>query len=156
MQKLLTHGGTKSVHESRMLLNGWSICMAEEVSGTHQFPPFKRKDCFSTWSVPIYRNDPKFSDRYAWANSVDPDQTAPRGAVLSGSTRLPFQLHLLDSFSMLEPCCSNFRIITAMFSSVRIFKKPYGTSCCSDDRETWNCQIRHHIWRQLYWNIVNY
>ena len=24
-----------------------------------------------------YRNDPKFSDRYAWANSVDLDQTAP-------------------------------------------------------------------------------
>ena len=39
----------------------------------------------------IYRNDPKFSDRYAWANSADPeqsadpDQTAPRG-VWSGST----------------------------------------------------------------------
>ena len=29
----------------------------------------------------IYHNDPKFSDRYAWANSADPDQTAPRGAV---------------------------------------------------------------------------
>ena len=28
-----------------------------------------------------YRNDPKFLDRYAWANSADPDQTAPRGAV---------------------------------------------------------------------------
>ena len=28
-----------------------------------------------------YLNFPKFSDRYAWANSVDPDQTAPRGAV---------------------------------------------------------------------------
>ena len=28
-----------------------------------------------------YRNDPKFSDRYAWANSADPDQTAPSGAV---------------------------------------------------------------------------
>ena len=28
-----------------------------------------------------YRNDPKFSDRYAWVNSADPDQTAPRGAV---------------------------------------------------------------------------
>ena len=27
-----------------------------------------------------YRNDPKFSDRYAWENSADPDQT-PRGAV---------------------------------------------------------------------------
>ena len=24
-----------------------------------------------------YRNDPKFSDRYACANSADPDQTAP-------------------------------------------------------------------------------
>ena len=35
--------------------------------------------------VYVYRNDPKFSDRYAWANSADPDQTA-RGAVWSGST----------------------------------------------------------------------
>ena len=33
-----------------------------------------------------YRNDPKFSDRYAWANNADPDQTAPTGAVWSGST----------------------------------------------------------------------
>ena len=33
-----------------------------------------------------YRNDPKFPDRYAWANSADPDQTAPGGAVWSGST----------------------------------------------------------------------
>ena len=28
-----------------------------------------------------YHNDPKFSDRQVWANSVDPDDTAPRGAV---------------------------------------------------------------------------
>ena len=28
-----------------------------------------------------YRNDPKFSDRLVWANSADPDQTAPRGSV---------------------------------------------------------------------------
>ena len=26
-------------------------------------------------------NDEKFSDRQVWANSADPDQTAPRGAV---------------------------------------------------------------------------
>ena len=31
-------------------------------------------------------NDPKFSDSQAWVNSADPDQTAPRGAVCSGST----------------------------------------------------------------------
>ena len=28
-----------------------------------------------------YRNDPMFSDTWVWANSADPDQTAPRGAV---------------------------------------------------------------------------
>ena len=28
-----------------------------------------------------YRNDTKLSDRQIWANSVDPDQTAPTGAV---------------------------------------------------------------------------
>ena len=33
-----------------------------------------------------YHNFPKFSDRQVWANSADPDQTAPRGAVWSGST----------------------------------------------------------------------
>ena len=31
--------------------------------------------------TPSYCNFPKFSDRQVWANSVDPDQTAPRGAV---------------------------------------------------------------------------
>ena len=40
-----------------------------------------------------YRNDPKFSDRYAWANSADPDQTAPD----QGQHCLPFRLHRLDS-----------------------------------------------------------
>ena len=28
-----------------------------------------------------YRNFPKLLDRQVWANSADPDQTAPRGAV---------------------------------------------------------------------------
>ena len=29
----------------------------------------------------IYHNFPKFLDRQVWANSTDPDQTTPRGAV---------------------------------------------------------------------------
>ena len=33
----------------------------------------------------FYHNDPNFSDKQVWANGVDPDQTAPRGAVWSGS-----------------------------------------------------------------------
>ena len=36
---------------------------------------------FSGLGKTKYRNDPKFPDRLVWANSADPDQTAPRGAV---------------------------------------------------------------------------
>ena len=34
----------------------------------------------------MYPNDPKFSDWQVWANRVNPDQTAPWEAILSGST----------------------------------------------------------------------
>ena len=44
----------------------------------------------------FFRNVPKFSDRQVWVNSVDPDQTAPGGAVWSGLHCLPFRLHFLD------------------------------------------------------------
>ena len=37
-----------------------------------------------------YCNDPKYSDRQVWANSVDPDQTA-------SDQGLQFNLHLLDA-----------------------------------------------------------
>ena len=33
-----------------------------------------------------YCNDPKFSDKQVWANSIDPDLTVPEGAVWWGST----------------------------------------------------------------------
>ena len=36
---------------------------------------------FSYPPYSVNRNDPKFSDRYVLANSADPDQTAPRGAI---------------------------------------------------------------------------
>ena len=59
-----------------------------------------------------YRNDPKFLDRLAWANSADPDQ---RGAV-----RSDFILFAIPSasFRSIKPHCSNFRVITANFSDV--------------------------------------
>ena len=41
---------------------------------------------FNTSRDHVYRSDPTFSDRYVWANSTDPDQAPPRGAVWSGST----------------------------------------------------------------------
>ena len=78
--------------------------------------------CKKTYRLTIinYSNDPKFSDRYAWTNSADPDQTAPRGAVWSGST-----LFAIASFGliMVAPHSSNFRVITTIFWGVRIFRK---------------------------------
>ena len=57
-----------------------------------------------------YRNDPKFSDRYAWANSADPDQTAPVCIIWT-------------HYSMVGPHSSNFRVITTNVLGVRIFRK---------------------------------
>ena len=45
----------------------------------HKFKDSDRN--LTDWSDYDYRNDPKFLDRQVWANSADPDQTAPRGAV---------------------------------------------------------------------------
>ena len=36
------------------------------------------------------RNDPKFSDRQAWANSADPDQTARSSSTLSAISSVSF------------------------------------------------------------------
>ena len=52
----------------------------------------------------FYCNDPKFSDRYAWANSADPDQTAPGGAVWSGSTLFAIPS---ASFGLITLCYSH-------------------------------------------------
>ena len=65
-------------------------------------------NCFSE-----YRNDPKFSDRSVWANSAEPDQTAPslsRVYTVCNSVSI-FWTH----YSMVEPHCSNFRVITTIF-----------------------------------------
>ena len=49
-----------------------------------------------------YRNDPKFSNRYAWANSADPDQTAP-------------SLHRLDSLLYGRAISSNLEWLQQIF-----------------------------------------
>ena len=57
-----------------------------------------------------------FSDRYAWANSADPDQTD------QGLHCLPFRLHHLHN-SMVEAHSSNVRLIITHCLGVRIFRK---------------------------------
>ena len=66
----------------------------------------------------MYRNDPKFSDRQIWANSLDLDQ---RSSLIRVYTFCHSVCMFGMPFSVSKPHCLNFRIITAKFSSVRIF-----------------------------------
>ena len=60
-------------------------------------------------------NDPKFSDTQALANSAYPDQTAPRGAVWSGSTLLAIPFTTFGhNFSMERSFCLNFGVVSAI------------------------------------------
>ena len=57
-----------------------------------------------------YRNNPKFLDRYAWANRADPEQSD------QGLHCLPFRLHSAwTHYSVVEPHISNFRVIQQIF-----------------------------------------
>ena len=60
-------------------------------------------------------NDPKFSDRYAWTNSADPDQIAPRGAVWSGSTLFAIPSAPFGHITLLRATLFKFGVITAIF-----------------------------------------
>ena len=99
-----------------------------------------------------YRNDPKFSDRYTWANSADPDQTAP----VQGPHRLPFRLHHLDSLLLVEPHSSNFRVITTTFLVVRIFRK-FTAFAFLSCLMTWvGSGIRSYPIRSLPFHLLSY
>ena len=63
------------VFHCTLLRHAFYLLLAENLSS------FDHYNC-------LYHDVPKFLDRWGWANSVDPDQTAPRGAVWSGSTLL--------------------------------------------------------------------
>ena len=62
-----------------------------------------------------------FSDRQVWTNSADPDQTAPLQSD-QGLHCLQFGLHLLDALLYNKASSFNFRVTTANFSGVQIFR----------------------------------
>ena len=71
---------------------------------------------YSTNNIdPDYCNDLKFSIRYAWANSADPDQTAP--------TVCYCVCIVWTHYSTVESRSSNFRGIITNCLGVRIFRK---------------------------------
>ena len=57
--------------------------------------------------IRMYRNDPKFLDRYAWANSADPDQTAP-SSLIRFYTVCHSVCIVWTHYSTVEPHSSNF------------------------------------------------
>ena len=68
-----------------------------------------------------YPNDPKFSDKYAWANSADPDQTAP--SLIRDYTVCLSVCIVWTHYSTVEPHSSHFRVITTKFLGVQLFRK---------------------------------
>ena len=62
--------------------------------------------CILSCGCAMYHSDFKFSYRHVWANSVDPDQTAPLEAVWSGLNYLP--LHFLGTLLYGKAILSKF------------------------------------------------
>ena len=72
-------------------------------------PKFYGLYCYQV-SLLEYRNVTKFSDRQVWANSADPDQTAPRGVLWSGSTLFAIPSAFFGCISLRKSHL--FRVIT--------------------------------------------
>ena len=68
----------------------------------------------SRLSLQWYRKDPKFSDRYVWANSADTDQTAPRSSPIRVYTICHSVCIVWTHYSIVEPHSSNLRVITTI------------------------------------------
>ena len=64
--------------------------------------------------LPDYINDPKYSNRQVWANSVDPDHIAP----VRVYTVCLIVCICWRHYSMVKPNCSNVWRITANVSDV--------------------------------------
>ena len=62
-------------------------------------------------------NNPKVSDRHVCANSVDPDQTAQVSTLFATASLLFGHISI-----KVNPHCSTFRMSTAIFSGVQIFR----------------------------------
>ena len=68
----------------------------------------------------VYRND-KCLDRQVWANSVDPDQTAPKGAVWSGSTLFAIVSASFERITLWQShlVCLNFKDLYSIYGRCR-------------------------------------
>ena len=87
--------------------------------------------------VHVYRNDPKFSARYAWANSADPDQTASRvNTVVQTQIRLLLRISCIFCFSF------SLYSLSASNTFVGSFKKGNKQTC-------------HDSWQNIFMTCEN-
>ena len=98
----------------------FEIKLLEELSWQEFSLCIKLKFVDALFYYPNYRIFPKFSGRQVWANSADPDQTAPliRVYIVCNSLCI-FWMH----YSKETPSCSTFIEITTNVLGVRIFRK---------------------------------
>ena len=98
---------------------------------------------WNTWISHIaltYGNDPKFLDRYAWANSADPGQTAPRSSLIRVYTVCHSVCIIWTHYSMVEPHSSNFRVITTNVW-VSEYLGNYRYTHCHIMKESYSCFV---------------
>ena len=100
---------------------------------------------FSLCLLPQH-NDPKFSDRQVWANSVG------RSSLIRIDTVCIFWTH----YSIIKPHCSNFRTITAIFqlseclAFLQFCKNPKildAQKVCCNHPKIWTSWLYHRIMR---------
>ena len=92
--------------------------------------PWRKYTSYGSWRavqnyrvitcIIIYHNDPKFSDRYAWASSADPDQ---RSSLIRVYNICHSVCIVWTHYAIVEPHSSNFRVITTSFLGVQIVRK---------------------------------
>ena len=101
-------------------LSANSMKSSQEVSQQSTPSPIKAmlKAILSYCRNQNYHNVPKFSDRHVWANSADPD----RSSLIRVYTVCNFGHIFWVHYCLVKPSCSNFRVITANFLGVRIFR----------------------------------
>ena len=101
-----------------------------------------------------YLNFPKFSDRQVWANSADPDQTAPKGSLIRVYTVCNSLCIFWMHYSKETPSCSTFRVITTNFWGVQIFRK-FTVTCTSYTPDWLNqCNLQcHFLLLLLAWQL---
>ena len=101
-------------------------------------------------SSPDYCNDPMFSDRQVWANSVDPDQEQSD----QGLHCLPSHLHLLDALLHGKSILVKFKDKWQQYFWVSKFFRSFTVLKISKFQKSRDNQRWKNVWPTKLWKTV--